>query len=61
MSTWNSVNLAFLQGSKLDSLLFLIYLNDLSTNLLFNVNLFVKFILFSVIHDINVSPGELGR
>ena len=41
--------------------MFLIYINDLSDNLSSNVKLFADTSLFSVIHDINISAGELNE
>ena len=62
MPTWASVNAGVPQSSILDTLLFLIYINDLSDNLSFNVKLFSDDTsLFSVIHDIDFSDGELNE
>ena len=62
VSTWTSANAWVLQGSLLGPFFFLIYINDLSDNLSPNVILFTDDItLFSVIHDSNVSAGELNE
>ena len=62
MPTWASVNAGVPQSSILDTLLFVIYINDLSDNLSFNVKLFSDDTsLFSVIHDIDFSDGELNE
>ena len=59
MSAWTSVNAGVPQGSMLDLLLFLIFINDLCDNLSSNVELFVDDTsLLSAIHDISVSAGE---
>ena len=53
-STWVSVEAAIPQGSILGSLLFLIYINDLSENLVSNPKLFADDTsLFSVIFNKN--------
>ena len=50
------------QGSIIDSLLFLIYINELSDNLLSNLKIFAHNIsLFSVFHDVNTSAKELNE
>ena len=58
VSTWTSVNTRDPQKSLLGQFLFLIYIMDLSDNW---PKLFADDIpLFSVIHDINVSTGDLN-
>ena len=62
MSTWTRVNAGVPQGSIFGLLLFLISFNNLSDSLSSNVKLFADDTsLFSIIHDINVSAGELNE
>ena len=60
--TWTSVNAGVPRRSIFGPSLFLIYINDLSDNLSSKVKLFADGTsLFPVIHDINVSSGELNK
>ena len=61
VSGWASVNAGVPQGSILDPLLFLTYIDDVSNNLSSNFKLFADDTsLFSVAHDVNVSARELN-
>ena len=61
VSAWASVNAGVPQGSILDPLLFLTYIDDVSNNLSSNFKLFADDTsLFSVAHDVNVSARELN-
>ena len=61
VSSWANVTAAALQGSILSHLFFLIYVNDLLKDLNSNAKLFSRdTLLFSVIHDSNISIIELN-
>ena len=61
-SGWDAVNAGVSQGSIHGPLLFLAYINDLSTGLSSNLRLFADDTsLFSVVHDRNTSVNELNN
>ena len=61
-SSWADVNAVVPHGSILGSLLFLIYINDLSDRLKSECKLFANDTsLFSVVHDINISASDLNE
>ena len=61
-STWTDVTAGISQGSILNPLLFLIYINDLSERLSTNAKLFADDTsLFSVIHDSQTSANVLNK
>ena len=62
VSTWENINARVTQGSILDPLLFLIYINELTEGLTTNVNLLTDDTsLFSVVHDTQTSVNDLNK
>ena len=60
-SKWKNICVGVAQGSRLGSLLFLIYINDLTEGLSSNAKLFADDTsFFSVIHDIQTSENNLN-
>ena len=60
-SSWVDVQAAVPQASILEPLLFLIYINDLTDNLVSNPKLFADNTLFSTVTDPNVTANQINN
>ena len=61
-SDWKRISAGVLQGSVLEPLLFLIYVNELADNIMSDAKLFADDTsVFNVIFDTDISPEALNQ